>query len=76
MLWVGRRDLNPQLPQSQCGALPFELRPTEEFRISDPFQIRNPNSAIRNLMVRVERFELIIELILSQPPLPVGLHAQ
>ena len=29
MLWVGRRDLNPQMPQSQCGALPFELRPTE-----------------------------------------------
>ena len=28
MIWVGRRDLNPQLPQSQCGALPFELRPT------------------------------------------------
>ena len=27
-------------------------------------------------MVRVERFELITKLILSQPPLPIGLHAQ
>ena len=26
--------------------------------------------------VRVERFELITKLILSQPPLPIGLHAQ
>ena len=26
-------------------------------------------------MVRVERFELMIKLILSQPPLPIGLHA-
>ncbi len=23
--WVGRRDLNPNEPQSQCGALPVEL---------------------------------------------------
>src|SRR5262245_4921521 len=22
LFWVGRRDLNPQRPQSQCGALP------------------------------------------------------
>src|SRR5687767_14530005 len=27
-IWVGRRDLNPQRPQSQCGALRIELRPT------------------------------------------------
>ena len=27
-------------------------------------------------LVRVERFELIIKLILSQPPLPIGLHAR
>ena len=27
-------------------------------------------------MVRVERFELITKLILSQPPLPIGLHAR
>ena len=27
-------------------------------------------------MVRVERFELIIKLILNQPPLPIGLHAR
>ena len=27
-IWVGRRDLNPHEPQSQCGALPVELRPT------------------------------------------------
>src|SRR5687768_14718435 len=27
-------------------------------------------------MVRAERFELITRLILSQPPLPIGLHAQ
>ena len=27
-------------------------------------------------VVRVERFELITKLILSQPPLPIGLHAQ
>ena len=27
--WVGRRELNPQWPQSQCGALPIELRPTQ-----------------------------------------------
>lgn len=27
-------------------------------------------------MVRVERFELVTRLILSQPPLPIGLHAQ
>ena len=26
--------------------------------------------------MRVERFELITKLILSQPPLPIGLHAQ
>ena len=26
-------------------------------------------------MVRVERFELLTKLILSQPPLPIGLHA-
>jgi hypothetical protein len=26
--WVGRRDLNPHRPQSQCGALRIELRPT------------------------------------------------
>ncbi len=28
------------------------------------------------VVVRVERFELIIKLVLSQPPLPIGLHAQ
>ena len=28
--WVGRRELNPHGPQSQCGALPFELRPTQK----------------------------------------------
>ena len=28
------------------------------------------------MLVRVERFELIIKLVLSQPPLPIGLHAQ
>ena len=27
-------------------------------------------------LVRVERFELITRLILSQAPLPIGLHAQ
>jgi hypothetical protein len=27
-------------------------------------------------VVRVERFELITKLVLSQPPLPIGLHAQ
>src|SRR6266536_1242797 len=27
-------------------------------------------------MVRVERFAPLIKLILSQPPLPIGLHAQ
>ena len=26
--------------------------------------------------MRVERFELITKLVLSQPPLPIGLHAQ
>ena len=26
--------------------------------------------------MRVERFELITKLILSQPPLPIGLHAR
>src|ERR1043165_7572308 len=26
--WVGRRELNPQRPQSQCGAMSIELRPT------------------------------------------------
>ena len=25
--WVGRRELNPQLPQSQCGALPLSYNP-------------------------------------------------
>ena len=35
MSWVGRRELNPHSPQSQCGALPFELRPTEAFPIVD-----------------------------------------
>ena len=33
--WVGRRELDPHWPQSQCGALPIELRPTYEFRIAD-----------------------------------------
>ena len=28
------------------------------------------------IMVRVERFELITKLVLSQPPLPIGLHAR
>src|SRR5713226_3820080 len=28
--WVGRRELNPHWPQSQCGALPIELRPTQK----------------------------------------------
>src|SRR5438132_4874713 len=28
------------------------------------------------MLMRVERFELIIKLVLSQPPLPIGLHAQ
>src|SRR6266496_1063310 len=28
------------------------------------------------MLVRVERFELIIKLVLSQPPLPIGLHAR
>jgi hypothetical protein len=28
------------------------------------------------VVVRVERFELIIKLVLSQPPLPIGLHAR
>jgi hypothetical protein len=28
------------------------------------------------IVVRVERFELITKLVLSQPPLPIGLHAQ
>ena len=27
-IWVGRRELNPHAPQSQCGALRIELRPT------------------------------------------------
>src|SRR6266705_3453159 len=35
MIWVGRRELNPHKPQSQCGALPLELRPTETFSIAD-----------------------------------------
>lgn len=35
MLWVGRRELNPYGPQSQCGALPIELRPTQTFSIAD-----------------------------------------
>src|SRR3989442_15715095 len=30
MSWVGRRELNPHGPQSQCGALPIELRPTQK----------------------------------------------
>src|SRR6266446_1650245 len=30
MHWVGRRELNPHGPQSQCGALPIELRPTQK----------------------------------------------
>src|SRR5438132_8822819 len=30
MIWVGRRELNPHGPQSQCGALPIELRPTQK----------------------------------------------
>src|SRR5712691_10287836 len=28
--WVGRRELNHHCPQSQCGALPIELRPTQK----------------------------------------------
>ena len=28
------------------------------------------------MLVRVERFELVTKLVLSQPPLPIGLHAQ
>src|SRR5882672_2726491 len=28
MMWVGRGDSTPHGPQSQCGALPIELRPT------------------------------------------------
>ena len=28
-IWVGRRELNPHPPQSQCGALRIELRPTD-----------------------------------------------
>lgn len=28
------------------------------------------------MLVRVERFELITKLVLNQPPLPIGLHAQ
>ena len=27
-IWAGRRELNPHAPQSQCGTLPIELRPT------------------------------------------------
>ena len=30
--WVGRRELNPHKPQSQCGALPIERRPTQDER--------------------------------------------
>src|SRR5712691_11019771 len=30
--WVGRRELNPHGPQSRCGALPIELRPTQKGR--------------------------------------------
>src|SRR6266550_396289 len=30
MNWVGRRESNPHGPQSQCGALPIELRPTQK----------------------------------------------
>ena len=33
-------------------------------------------SRVLVLLVRVERFELITKLILSQPPLPIGLHAR
>ena len=43
---------------------------------------RNGRSTFSSLIlhpfgvVRVERFELITKLILSQPPLPIGLHAR
>jgi hypothetical protein len=41
------------------------------------FRRNNEISDLRSeiLVVRVERFELITKLILSQPPLPLGLHA-
>jgi hypothetical protein len=38
--------------------------------------IPHPSSFILFWVVRVERFELITKLILSQPPLPIGLHAR
>ena len=104
---MGRRELNPHGPQSQCGALPIELRPTQKGdkessvtrHLADvvTFSIRPElegmtrlelaNQLIENqsafhfafipvIVVRVERFELITKLVLSQPPLPIGLHAQ
>jgi hypothetical protein len=36
----------------------------------------SPFPRVSVLAVRVERFELITKLILSQPPLPIGLHAR
>ena len=99
--------MNPHGPQSQCGALPIELRPTQKGdkelsvtrHLADvvTFSIRPElagmtrlelaNQLIENqsafhfafipvIVVRVERFELIIKLILNQPPLPIGPHAQ
>ena len=100
--------MNPHGPQSQCGALPIELRPTQKGdkessvtrHLADvvTFSIRPElagmtrlelaNQLIENqsafhfafipviVWLRVERFAPLIKLVLSQPPLPIGLHAQ
>ena len=99
--------MNPRWPQSQCGALPIELRPTQKGdkessgtrHLADvvTFSIRPElagmtrlelaNQLIENqsafhfafipvMVVRVERFAPLTKLVLSQPPLPIGLHAQ
>src|SRR6266498_1028734 len=44
MFWVGRRELNPHGPQSQCGALPIELRPTH---IAQTVSLRSQTNSLR-----------------------------
>ena len=82
----GWSDSNRRSPAPKAGGLARLSHTRQYFKLpigdcrlmaansEQPIEIGNRQSAIT--LVRVERFELITKLILSQPPLPIGLHAR
>ena len=70
--WVGRRDLNPHLPQSRCGALPVEAtthrrgRQVNE-RDDQPIEGCSHVQHSPKSLAGMTRLELAIQLIENQP---------